>query len=421
MDQYEEFINSEIRSAFKKGVYYAAWVGMGCGLLIGILILNGMAGMMFPFAWSLSGGCYSLFVYIILRKDLYFNGWQYILYLPFTAFPSILFILTEINLPGGAATYFFGPPVFLYFVMTALSGILFHRGVSIFAGILSTIQYIFFYYLAQDVLHQITAPDPVMQQDFSEPVIYLFRAIMILATGFIIGVSANSARKLFYRVLHEQNEKQSLDRLFGQYVSHEVKNKIIQEKKEMLAERKNVVVLFSDLRSFSTFSERMQPEDVVLQLNEYFEKMVQCIVENGGTVDKFIGDAIMAVFGGLVDLENPSENALMAATNMFESLHELNLSWENTNKPALQMGIGLHYGEVLEGTIGSKTRKEFTVMGDTVNTAARLESEAKNYEQSLIISQRIWEKLNIQNQQEFIRLGNVQVKGKSEILTIYGK
>ena len=189
----------------------------------------------------------------------------------------------------------------------------------------------------------------------------------------------------------------------------------------MLAERKSVVVLFSDLRSFSTFSENMEPELVVLQLNEYFEKMVQCIVENGGTIDKFIGDAIMAVFGGLLSLENPCQSAVKAADDMQRALALQNEEWQKRQITALQMGIGLHFGEVLEGTIGSKTRKEFTVIGDTVNTAARLESESKNHDSSLIVSESVYSQLDHAHKDAFVHLGEIQVKGKSQAIRVYGK
>jgi len=181
-----------------------------------------------------------------------------------------------------------------------------------------------------------------------------------------------------------------------------------------------VTVLFSDIRSFTTFSEGKDPQQVVTQLNEYFDKMVGCIMENGGTVDKFIGDAIMAVFGGLLDLENPCESAVRAAEQMRFELALLNQKWVNEGLPTLENGIGLHYGEVLEGTIGSKDRKQFTVMGDTVNTAARLEGTTKRRDSKVIISASVFDRLTAELKKLFKSLGSTKVKGKTKAIAIYG-
>jgi class 3 adenylate cyclase len=148
--------------------------------------------------------------------------------------------------------------------------------------------------------------------------------------------------------------------------------------------------------------------------------MVAAIVEQGGVVDKFIGDAVMAVFGGVIPLENPSEAAFQAALGMRSRLRRLNEAWAAGGLEPLENGIGIHYGVALQGTIGSRDRKEFTVVGDSVNTASRLEGLCKDHPQRIMLSQAVYERLGAAAQQTCTSLGTVTVKGKSEPVSLWG-
>ncbi|MCB1173475.1 MAG: adenylate/guanylate cyclase domain-containing protein [Leptospiraceae bacterium] len=419
-DSVSSLLDQEIRAAFEKGTFYAALIGLLCGAVILALSLGGMPGMLVPCLWSFSGGLYSVLVYFLIRSSFQIPNWQYYLYLPFVSFPTVIFLLSELLLPAGSATYFNGPPLLMYFVLVALSGMLFDRGLSIVSGAWAMLQYLGCWYLARPELHFITAPDPVMEQDLRADPIYLFKAVMLLAMGFIIGVSADTARRLIEKVLREQKERAVVDRLFGEYVSPEVKDKVLRHQQAMIAERKQVVVLFSDIRGFTSWSENCEPETLVKQLNAYFEEMVACITVQGGLVDKFIGDAIMAVFGGLRELEKPAEAAFQAAIEMHSRLDTLNQNWHNQGQKTLQMGVGLHFGSVLEGNIGSRGRKEFTVIGDTVNTAARLETATKEMAVQVLVSAAVETQLSPASKSLLTELGSIQVKGKSDALLVYG-
>lgn len=207
---------------------------------------------------------------------------------------------------------------------------------------------------------------------------------------------------------------------FGQFVSAEVRDKIISAKNRLVGERKQVAVLFSDIRNFTAYSEQHEPERIVTQLNEYFECMVQCIAAEGGTVDKFFGDAVMAVFGGLIDLDNPCDHALRAAMAMRAALPGLNAGWAAAGHPAFDNGVGLHYGPVLQGTIGSSARKEFTIIGDTVNLTARLESLTKEYEESILCSADFGEMLSPELREHLVDLGRVPIRGRKTELGLRG-
>ena len=134
--------------------------------------------------------------------------------------------------------------------------------------------------------------------------------------------------------------------------------------------------MFTDIRGFTTMSENMRPEDIASLLSDYFTEMVDVIFSHGGTLDKFIGDAIMALWGAPIPHADDPDRAMRAAVGMQRALTVLNEQWESTNRPTIGVGIGINYGETFCGNIGSHLRLEYTVIGDAVNVASRLCSNA---------------------------------------------
>jgi len=244
---------------------------------------------------------------------------------------------------------------------------------------------------------------------------------MMVFTGYITASLSVHFKKLIVRILSEVNEKQSISKLFGKFVSEEVKEKILREKTGVAGEIRTIAVLFSDIRSFTSFSESRGPAQVVSHLNRYFNRMVECITSHGGVVDKFIGDAIMAYFGGVTPLESPCDSALEAAFAMRTALTELNREWRERGEPEFENGIGIHYGEALLGIIGSDERMEFTVIGDTVNLASRTEGLTKEYGTPVLITGDFYQNLSENLQEGFISLGDTKVKGKEAVVRIWGK
>jgi class 3 adenylate cyclase len=221
-------------------------------------------------------------------------------------------------------------------------------------------------------------------------------------------------------VRDEERERQALNGLFGQYVSTQVRDKLVREKAGLQGEKVTVAVLFSDLRGFTTFSETKTPAELVTRLNQYFDRMVAAISANGGVVDKFIGDAVMAVFGGVLPLERPADSALAAARAMRAELAALNAQWKALGLEPLDTGIGIHFGEVLQGPIGSAQRKEFTVIGDTVNTASRLEGATKELHSPIVLSAAAAEALAPDARATLTPLGEVRLKGKEKPVVVFG-
>ena len=183
-------------------------------------------------------------------------------------------------------------------------------------------------------------------------------------------------------------------------------------------EKRKVAVLISDIRNFTTISEVNQPENVVSFLNGYFTRMVDVIKKHGGTIDKFMGDAVMALFGAPVSYEDNASRAVNAALEMKSLIPEISCETltfpEDTN---FDIGIGIHYGEVIAGSIGCKEKTDYTVIGDTVNLASRLEGLTKSYGAEIIISGAV--KNALPKGYNLLHLDNVKVKGKTVGVEIY--
>jgi adenylate cyclase len=173
---------------------------------------------------------------------------------------------------------------------------------------------------------------------------------------------------------------------FGRYVTQEVLEEILRGKVDLGGEMRHATVVFTDLRDFTALSERLDAREVVDFLNEYLDLMVNIIVEHGGTVDKFIGDAIMAIFGAPVAQSDHAERAVSASMAMLQRLDAWNRARAAKGDPPLAMGIGIHTGPVIAGNIGSAKKTEYTVIGDTVNTASRIEQLNKELGTRLLIS-----------------------------------
>jgi class 3 adenylate cyclase len=186
-------------------------------------------------------------------------------------------------------------------------------------------------------------------------------------------------------------ERAFIKETFGSYVSPEVVKRVLERRESAVAgERRRVTVLFADLRDFTALSEQRRPEAVVAILNDYLDRMTKVIGERGGRVDKFIGDAIMADWGALYDIEHAEQSAVEAALAMVNALAEFNRERALSARP-LQMGIGLHCGDAVAGSIGSTKKMEFTVIGDTVNVASRFEGVTKRYRAAIVASRAIVE------------------------------
>lgn len=217
-------------------------------------------------------------------------------------------------------------------------------------------------------------------------------------------------------------EKEFMRDTFGKIVDPEVRDYLMSGAgRESLGEAlggetREVTVLFCDIRSFTALSEKMEAAEVVQLLNKYFTALGKCITAHHGIINKYIGDAIMAIFGAPVRSENSARDAFLAALDMRLALMEVNKDFEKENLPQLRFGIGIHTGPVFAGTIGAENRMEYTVIGDTVNTASRLESLCKTYSKDLLLSEAAAEKLD---KDSLVFVDEAEIRGKSEAMKVY--
>lgn len=223
----------------------------------------------------------------------------------------------------------------------------------------------------------------------------------------------------FFKFMHEERQRRYLHTAFSRYVAPAVVSRIVSSPKELTlqGEEKEVTILFSDIRSFTGLSERLTPSQVSELLRAYLTPMTRIVTEEMGTIDKFIGDAVMAFWNAPLDVEGHPGRAVRAALRMLDALEPLNDGFEQRFGLRLSIGIGLHTGTVRVGNMGSDELFDYTVIGDGVNFASRLESLTKFYGVPLVCSEQV--ALQCTDQFRFLHLDRVRVKGKQQGATIF--
>jgi adenylate cyclase len=211
-------------------------------------------------------------------------------------------------------------------------------------------------------------------------------------------------------------ERDKIKKLFTKFHGIAITEELMNQEDMRKGTKCEAVVFFSDIRGFTDFSNDKTPEEVVLMLNSYFEVMVTIINKHGGVVDKFVGDAIMAVWGAPKGTPDDAKKAVQACLEMRQALADFNKKRIEENQQPILMGMGLHAGPVVAGTVGSNARLEYTVIGDTVNTASRIESSTKSFGTDLLVSEEVAQRIG----QGFIlgAAGSTKVKGKDAPLKL---
>ena len=215
-----------------------------------------------------------------------------------------------------------------------------------------------------------------------------------------------------------QKKEHKIRNIFQKYVPADVIDTFFKNPEAMLVGENRVIsILFSDIRGFTSISERMQPDDLVTSLNRYFSVMVDIIMSRNGVIDKYIGDAIMAFFGAPVKHEDDALASVLAGIEMNEALVEFNRQQRELGKPEFAIGVGINYGVVTVGNIGTDKKMDYTIIGDMVNLASRMEGLTKKYRQSLLISESLYAK--VKDKLPCRLIDSVAVKGKTRGVKIY--
>jgi adenylate cyclase len=216
---------------------------------------------------------------------------------------------------------------------------------------------------------------------------------------------------LIYRYRFEEQEKRKIKAIFSRYYSRELVEKVITKPPRLGGEKVDCTIIFADIRNFTPYAEKASPKEVARRLNSFLTTMVNVVFKYEGRVDKFIGDCIMAVFGSPVQLRNHALNACLAATEMITQAERL----------GFKIGVGINSGEVIIGNFGSPMRMEYTVIGDAVNLASRLEGLTKEYNCNIIVGEATYRQIVREKilDLRFQELGKLRVKGKEEEITAY--
>ncbi len=241
-------------------------------------------------------------------------------------------------------------------------------------------------------------------------------------SSYFKGDEITQVTKVFNKMAEGLGEREKMKNLIEKFHSKKIAEQLLSGEIKLGGIMFEATVCFIDIRGFTTISENHEPEVVVHMLNTYLESTVDIITQHGGVVDKFLGDGIMVLWGVPDQQHDHTIHAVEACLALREHLDVLNAKFEEQNLPALKVGMGLHFGKLIAGNIGSSTRMEYTAIGDTVNTSARIQDLTKKYECDLLISEDVKDKINQQFQLESVGVSPIRGKNESfELFKVIGK
>ena len=301
------------------------------------------------------------------------------------------------------------PGFLILFVLNALSGLRFNFKASLYYAFASTV--IVFGLGTYDAYQGYFA---FTQNALLETV---FKATLVGGTALVSGYIGHRSRKLIVQAVKEQEEKRFIKGIFGRYATEEVVEDALRRGLKLGGEERDVTIFFCDIRDFTGLAEKLRPNEVVDLLNDYFAEMVSIISKNGGTLNKFVGDGILAIFGAPVSYGNDAERAVRTALEMLERLEEFNRKQAEKGGVELRIGVGINTGRAVVGNVGSTERMEYTAIGDAVNLASRLDELNKELGTSILISHDTYQQIEgIIHAKE---LQQMRVKGREERVRVY--
>ena len=304
----------------------------------------------------------------------------------------------------------FTPAAFIYPLFISLSALRLNVRLCIFTGAVAGLEYtlLALYFIQKS---STTAGEPIL----AGVPHHVFKGFLLFLTGVVTGLVTVQIRKRILNSFSVVEERNRISRTFGEYVSPEVMGKLMDLKPDLRSENKNVCVMFLDIRNFTGFAEKRSPEEVVEYLESLFEFMIEIVNRHHGIINKFLGDGFMAVFGAPLSDGKDCANALKAAQ---EILARVQQEVEAGTILPTTVGIGLHAGEAVTGSIGSALRREYTVIGDVVNLAARIEKLNKRFDSQLLISEIVWQAVSTDGGKA-VPMGQVEVRGREQAIQIY--
>ncbi len=320
-----------------------------------------------------------------------------------TSMPTLALAL-EIDSMGAVEALGFAVPL-IYFIFIILSTLRLDFWLSTFTGFVAAAELLcmaMFY-------HPVGSTDPVPDLYY-----HAVRSVIILICGMLAGAVGVQLRRQFEASILAATARDRVTNLFGQHVSPEVVERLMAEGTKTNSDVRRVAVMFVDFRSFTAGARTRSPQEVVQRLDGAFAVLVDILDRHGGIVNKFLGDGFLALFGAPLELAEAAHSAVAAGREMLAANERVNTA---TSWP-LRIGIGIHIGEVVAGSIGSPRRKEYTVIGDTVNFAARLEALNKEFDSQFLISAAVRDALG-NDCSDAVSLGEVAVRGYDLPMTVW--
>ncbi len=305
------------------------------------------------------------------------------------------------------------PATLTYFIFIVLSTFRLNFKLSVFTGALAAVEFVavsvyystYYGKFPVDIAH----PDLTGMQ-------YLGQGLIMLITGIAAGFVADLINKKMLVSWNNLQEKNEVIDLFGQQISPQIVDNILANRNELSGSRKNVCIMFLDIRQFTPYVDQHQPEEVVSYLNTLFGFMIESVESHHGVINQFLGDGFMATFGAPVSIGNSSQYATEAAQEIIE---RISIEYQKGNIPKTRIGIGLHYDEAVTGNIGSATRKQYSITGKVVIMASRIEQLNKKYNTCLLISKEVYSQLNSDTQSTFDWLEDSKIKGSEKLISLY--
>jgi len=385
------------------GFFPKAFYNLGYGLPFWVW-LNLLLASFAAYEWGL------LFFldYVIRRKKQFPTFYRYFNVFEETSFPTLAILLVAQVLDPISALM--APPTFIYFIFIILSALRLDFKLCLFTGSVAALEYlsVAWFYL------------PALSNSATTNILglishHIVKAMILFIAGLVAGLLTLELKRQILHSFCTLQERNNIANIFGQHVSPAVVEKLLHQPTEMNTESRHVCVMFLDIRDFTRFSETHQPEEVVNFLNTLFEPMIDIVNQHNGVINKFLGDGFMAIFGAPLSDGKDSQNAVNAAQAI---LHNVKQKIAQEKLHPIRIGIGLHTGQAVTGTVGSTQRKEYTVIGDVVNLASRIEQLNKQLGTQLLISEAVWEAMG-QNINPIIDQGLVPIKGRNAPVQIY--
>ena len=344
---------------------------------------------------------------LLTRDEAPKTGRRYLHALVETSMPTAVILYYATG--DGPVQALLMPSAFMYSIFILLSTLGLDFFLSAFTGLVAAAEYALIAFLWA------SGDTRVAEAALSSVPHHLGKATVLLVSGVAAGFVARRLRRSFTSAIESVGERARIVSVFGQHVSPEVVERLIAGKTEVKSETRTVCVMFLDIRNFTGFCENKSPEEVVDYLNDVFEATIDAVVSRHGIVNKFLGDGYMAVFGAPIHEDNASRAGVDAALDIVARVEKLVAAG---TIPPTQVGIGLHTGDAVVGNIGSAQRREYTVIGDVVNVASRIESLNKELHSRVLVSDETWSASG-RDDVEAVPHEAIHVRGRQQAVRIW--